>query len=286
VLRPLATAKGVAGRDQNDWIIDFSSKTESEAALFEAVFKHARSNVRASREGNRELRTSKNWWLFRRSGERVRNAIQNLDRYIVTGLVWKHRTFTWLARGVVPDTRLVVIARNDDVSFGILCSRFHEAWTLRICQYHGVGNDPIYTQGTTFETFPFPEGLTPNIAASAYANDQRAIAIVAAAKRLDQLRSAWLNPPDLVKIVPEVVPGYPDRILPKDVVAATELKKRTLTNLYNQRPQWLDDAHRQLDAAVAAAYGWPADISEEDALAKLLELNLTRAAAEKQELDL
>jgi hypothetical protein len=57
------------------------------------------------------------------------------------------------------------------------------------------------------------------------------------------------------------------------------LRERTLTNLYNQRPQWLVDAHRDLDAAVAAAYGWPTDISEEDALAKLLELNLERAAA-------
>jgi type II restriction/modification system DNA methylase subunit YeeA len=279
VLRPMATAKGVTGRDPDKWIIDFSGMTESEAALFELVFEYAKSKIQTSRGGNREKRTSKNWWLFRRSGELVRNAIQNLDRYLVTGLVWKHRTFAWLPRGVVPDTRLVVIARNDDVSFGILCSRFHEAWTLKICQYHGVGNDPIYTQGTTFETFPFPEGLTPNIPASAYAEDPRAIAIAKAAKRLDELRNAWLNPPDLIDIVPEVVAGYPDRILPKTEEAAAILKKRTLTNLYNQRPQWLTDAHRDLDAAVAAAYGWPADISEEDALAKLLELNLSRAGA-------
>jgi hypothetical protein len=93
------------------------------------------------------------------------------------------------------------------------------------------------------------------------------------------LRNAWLNPPDLIDRVPEVVPGYPDRILPKNEQAAAELKKRTLTNLYNARPQWLADAYRDLDAAVAAAYGWPADISEEDALAKLLELNLARAGA-------
>ena len=100
------------------------------------------------------------------------------------------------------------------------------------------------------------------------------------------MRNAWLNPPDLVRIEPEVVPGYPDRILPKDTVAAATLRERTLTNLYNQRPQWLIDAHRDLDAAVAAAYGWPADISEEEALAKLLELNLARAAATKSDADL
>ena len=76
-----------------------------------------------------------------------------------------------------------------------------------------------------------------------------------AAKRLDELRRRWLNPPDLVRIKPEVVPGYPDRILPKDDAAAAVLKTRTLTNLYNQRPAWLDNAHRDLDQAVAVAYG-------------------------------
>jgi type II restriction/modification system DNA methylase subunit YeeA len=285
VLRPMATAKGVTARNPDKWIIDFSGMTETQAAPFELVFEYAKQKIKASRGRNREQRTSSNWWLFRRSGELVRGAIQNLDRYIVTGLVWKHRTFVWLARGVVPDTRLVVVARSDDVTFGILCSRFHEAWTLKICQYHGVGNDPIYTQGTTFETFPFPEGLTPNISAKVYAADPRAIAIAKAAKRLDELRNAWLNPPDLIDVVPEVVSGYPDRILPKNDTAAAELKKRTLTNLYNARPQWLADAHRDLDAAVAAAYGWPADISEDDALAKLLELNLARAGAGRLELN-
>jgi type II restriction/modification system DNA methylase subunit YeeA len=131
--------------------------------------------------------------------------------------------------------------------------------------------------------------LTPNIPAKDYEKDSRAEAIAKAAKRLDDLRNAWLNPPDLVKIEPEVVPNYPDRIVPKDAQAAVTLKTRTLTDLYNQRPQWLADVHRDLDIAVAAAYGWPADISEEDALAKLLELNLARAAtnaAEAEEFDL
>ena len=77
--------------------------------------------------------------------------------------------------------------------------------------------------------------------------------------------------------MPEVVPELPDRIVPVSPKAAAILKKRTLTNLYNERPAWLVNAHRDLDAAVAAAYGWPADISDEDALARLLALNLERA---------
>jgi hypothetical protein len=202
-----------------------------------------------------------------------------VGRYICTPRVSKHRLFVWLAASIIPDSATIAVVRDDDTTFGILHSRFHESWSLRLGTWLGVGNDPRYTPTTTFETFPFPEGLRPNIPASRYADNPHAIAIAKAAKRLDELRNAWLNPPDLVDIVPEVVPGYPDRILPKTEEAAAILKKRTLTNLYNERPQWLADAHRDLDAAVAAAYGWPADISEEDALAKLLELNLSRASA-------
>ena len=158
---------------------------------------------------------------------------------------------------------------------------------MRAGSWIGVGNDPTYTPSTTFETFPFPEGLTPNIPAADYAADPRAMAIAEAAAELNRLREAWLNPADLVVIVPEVVPTaapgeepvkYPDRILPRDEAAAKELKKRTLTNLYNERPTWLDNAHRRLDAAVAAAYGWPADLSDEEILERLFALNQERAA--------
>jgi hypothetical protein len=72
---------------------------------------------------------------------------------------------------------------------------------------------------------------------------------------------------------------YP-RLMPKDADCAAKLKKRTLTNLYNERPAWLDLAHKKLDAAVAAAYGWPADLSDEQLLERLLALNLERAEAE------
>ena len=104
-----------------------------------------------------------------------------------------------------------------------------------------------------------------------------AIAIADAARNLSELRENWLNPPEWVVRVPEVVPGYPDRLLPKDEEAAKALKKRTLTNLYNERPTWLANAHATLDAAVAAAYGWPADIGEDEALERLLALNLMRS---------
>ena len=93
------------------------------------------------------------------------------------------------------------------------------------------------------------------------------------ARRLVELRDRWLNPLEWVDWVDEPVPGYPKRPVPHDEDAAKALKKRTLTNLYNTRPQWLADAHVALDAAVAAAYGWSADITDDDALRELLKLN-------------
>ena len=115
----------------------------------------------------------------------------------------------------------------------------------------GKGNDPRYNSSRTFETFPFP--WPPR---QEPPDDPRVEAIAAAARELVQLRDAWLNPPG---------------------ASEAELKKRTLTNLYNARPTWLDNVHQKLDAAVFAAYGWPADLSDEEILERLLALNLARA---------
>jgi type II restriction/modification system DNA methylase subunit YeeA len=206
----------------------------------------------------------------------MRRKIERLSRYIVTPETAQYRLFCWLAYPILPDKNLIVIAREDDTSFGILHSRFHEAWALKLGT--SLEDRPRYTSTTTFATFPFPEGLTPNTPAADYVDDPRAIRIAEAARRLNELRDAWLNPPDMVERMPEVVSGYLDRIVPVSPKAAAILKTRTLTNLYNQRPAWLDNAHRDLDAAVAAAYGWPADLAEDEALERLLALNLVRAA--------
>ena len=208
-----------------------------------------------------------------------RRAIKGSDRYLVTSLTSKWRFFVFVDSAVIIDSTSVAIALDSDLSFGVLQSRFHTLWALRLGSWLGAGNDSRYTPSTTFETFPFPEGLTPNIPAADYADDPRAQAIAAAAAELNRLRENWLNPPDLVRIEPEVVPGYPDRVLPVSPEAAAELKKRTLTNLYNQRPAWLDMAHRRLDAAVAAAYGWPDGLSDDEILERLFALNQERAAA-------
>src|SRR5207342_2003577 len=129
----------------------------------------------------------------------------------------------WAPTTTVPDSAIIAIARDDDFAFGVLHSRFHELWALRMGT--SLEDRPRYTPSTTFETFPFPDGLTPDNPAAAHADDPRAQAIAAAAARLSELRENWLNPADLIRREPEVVPGYPDRILPKDEASAIELKK-------------------------------------------------------------
>ena len=138
-------------------------------------------------------------------------------------------------------------------------------------------NRPRYTPTTIFETFPFPEGLSPNVPAAECPDEPRTTAIAEAARRLVELRDRWLTPPEWVEWVDEPVSEFPKRAVSRSEAAEKELRKRTLTNLYNARPQWLDDAHVALDAAVAAAYGWSADMPKEDALQALLELNRARS---------
>jgi type II restriction/modification system DNA methylase subunit YeeA len=169
----------------------------------------------------------------------------------------------------------IVIARDDDTTFGILHSRIHEIWSLRMGT--SLEDRPRYTPTTCFETFPFPEGLTPNIPAAEYATDPRAQRIADAARKLNEARERWLNPPEWTERVPEIVPGYPDRILARPGHEA-DLKKRTLTNLYNARPEWLNLLHRDLDTAVAAAYGWEWPLTDDEILKRLFALNQERAA--------
>ena len=60
-------------------------------------------------------------------------------------------------------------------------------------------------------------------------------------------------------------------------MSVSELRKRTLTNLYNARPTWLELAHKRLDEAVLDAYGWPGEVGDEEILARLLKQNRERA---------
>jgi type II restriction/modification system DNA methylase subunit YeeA len=275
VVKPRFNGMDLMRRSSDSWIIDFGTSTpQEEAALYEKPFAHVLQHVKPLRDKNRDNNRQVNWWRFGRSGEDMRTAMAGSPRYIVTPRVAKHRVFVFLNCTVMPDSAVVAVARDDDTTFGILSSRFHTLWSLRLCTWLGVGNDPRYTPTTTFETFPFPEGLTPK-------DKAENPAISEAAQQLNTLRENWLNPPQWVDwvITPEEeAAGFPMRPVAKPG-HEKDVKSRTLTNLYNQRPAWLNMAHRALDAAVAAAYGWTdytPDMTDEEILRRLLALNLGR----------
>jgi hypothetical protein len=196
----------------------------------------------------------------------------------------------------LPDSAVVALAREDDYFFGVLHSGVHEGWARAMgTQLRERESGFRYTPTSCFETFPFPwpPGKEPQ-------DDPRVQAIAEAARELDRLRSNWLNPPEWTREEVLEFPGSADgpwaryvhepdergigtvrypRLVPKDAECAANLKARTLTNLYNQRPTWLALAHEKLDAAVFAAYGCDPAMSDEQLLESLLALNLERAAS-------
>ena len=228
--------------------------TEEEAAQYEAPFEHVKAAVYPMRKENHRDCYRLKWWLYAEPQTGMRRGIEPLSRYIATPRVSKHRIFVWQLPAVLCNDATVVITRGDDYFLGVLHSRLHEVWArAQGTQLREVESGFRYTPTSTFETYPFPwpPGHEPT-------NSALVEAIAGAARELVHKRDAWLNPRD---------------------ASADELKRRTLTNLYNVRPAWLAEAHRKLDAAVFAAYGWPDTLTDSQLLERLLALNHERAAA-------
>ena len=253
VVKSWVNGMDIVRRPRGMFIIDFGvSMPVEDAALYELPFEYVVQNVKPSRESNNRAAYRERWWIHMEARPAMRQALAPLHRFICTPRVSEHRVFAWLNDDVLPDSATIAIARADDYFFGVLHSKIHEVWALRLGTFLGVGNDPRYTPTTTFETFPFPwrPGHESN-------DDARVIVIADAARDLVAKRDGWLNPPD---------------------ISDSERKRRTLTNLYNARPTWLDMAHRRLDTAVLDAYGWPRELTDDQVLERLLALNVERAA--------
>lgn len=282
VLRPWVNGQDLASRPSDTWIIDFGiSISEADAAFYELPFAYIAQHVKAIRATNNDPSRRNNWWRFGRTGSDLRVASTGLEWVIATVRVAKYRFFVRLHSSISADSRLFIICRADDHTLGILSSRLHEVWALANASMHGVGNDPTYNAKSCFETFPFPDGLTLNLASADFTNPAAA-EISTAAQKLNELRENWLNPSEWVewrRMQEEEKAGYPIRPVAKPGYEA-DLKKRTLTNLYNARPAWLDAAHKTLDTAVAKAYGWndyTSQMTDEEILRRLLALNQARA---------
>ena len=276
VVKPWINGLDVTRRPRDMFIIDFGPETsETEAAYYEAPLKHVVEHVKPDRDTNNRAAYKERWWIHVEARPAMLKALAPLKRFIATARVAKHRLFAWVNAGVLPDSQVIVIARDDDYCFGVLHSRVHETWALKKGTQLRI--DPRYTPTTTFETFPFPWPLSTPAEKLTPSQRKHWQAITDAATELDEKRSRWLNPPELVKEVDDS--PLPPRIVPIDASAATTLAKRTLTKLYNEKPLWLTHLHKKLDQAVLDAYGLAHDLGDADLLKALLALNLARDPA-------
>ena len=256
VIKRWINGEDITDRPRNMWAIDFGADMpQIEAALYEAPFEYVKSEVKPTRINNSVQRRAEKWWLHGSPAKAMRQKLSSLARYIATPKVAKHRFFVWLTADMLPSNTVIAFASDDDYMFGVLSSSIHELWVRNVgSQLRESESGGTYTPTTCFQTFPFPRPT-----------DAQRQAIADAARELNRLREGWLNPVD--------GEGNP-------VMFGVDLRRRTLTNLYNDYDghTWLVNAHDRLDAAVAAAYGWDAGIGDAEALERLLGLNLERAA--------
>jgi len=272
--------------DRRVWTIDFGFMEREQAAPYELPFEYVHTNVLPIRQERRDDYRGK-WWQYARPRVELREALATIQRFIATPEVAKHRIFVWRGQEFLCNQQTLVFARSDDYFFGVLHSRIHEVWArAQGTQLRERESGFRYTPTTCFETFPLPKPSP----------DQEKT-VADAAKELDALRNNWLNPADWMKEEILEFPGSVNgpwaryvvnpndkgigtvryhRLVPKDEANAKLLAKRTLTNLYNARPDWLKLAHQKLDEAVFAAYGWSPSLTDEEIREKLLALNLQR----------
>ena len=299
VLRPTLSGADVLRRSRERWVIDFAAMSQEDAALYEMPFSYVDAHVRPARLLNRDIQRRRNWWNHGRSGDAIRAVLGSKSRYVAMAQTAKHLLFRWIPTVVSPEQTAIVFARDDDFLYGLLHSRVHALWAHQHgTQLREAASGFRYTPTTCFVTFPFPD-----------AEPVSAAAVAEAARNLDVLREGWLNPPEWTMAEALEFPGattgpwrlfvdpttvhargstavglvrYSRAVARADAPLA-ELAKRTLTNLYNQRPTWLDLAHQRLDQTVLDAYAWPHDLTDDQILERLLALNLERAGASMKE---
>lgn len=248
VLRLYIGGEDVVRKPSNRWIIDFGLMSESQASQYIVPFEFVTQKVKPERAKNNRKAYRDRWWQATEPRPGLRAAIAPLTRYIVTSRVAKHRTFVWLNKNSLPSSGLTILAADDDCMYGIVNSTPHTAWVTRVSST--LEDRPQYTN-ESFEAFPFPR---PTL-------EQRQI-IEKAAVYLETVRTHLKS------------------------------KELTLTEMYNALEQYrtapspthmafsLHKAHKSLDVAVCAAYGWDGVPSKEEMLERLLALNLERAAAQ------
>jgi SAM-dependent methyltransferase len=262
-IRPYRNGRDMVGRPRGVMVIDLFGLSEAEVrGQFPDVYERLLETVKPERDQNNRAFYRDNWWIFGEPRRELRPALRHLSRYVVTVETSKHRTFQFLNADVMPDNMLIAIADERASTLAVLSSRPHTVWAPTLGGWLGFGNDSRYTKSRCFDPFPIPE----------FSDLQRSV-LVSLGEELDATRKAVLTEqPDLTftglyNVLEKVKAGAALTEAEADVKA----RGRVLI---------LKELHEQIDAAVFDAYGWPANLSDEQILERLVALNAERAKEE------
>ncbi|MDF1580256.1 MAG: hypothetical protein P1P74_05675 [Desulfuromonadales bacterium] len=287
-IKPYLNGRDLTDRPRGVKVIDlFGFKADEVRSLFPATYQWLLERVKPEREQNRDIKLQQNWWLHRRLRVDLRDMLSGLPRFIATVETAKHRVFQFLLSKESPSNLLICIASDDAFHFGVLSSRLHVVWALAAGGRLGVGNDPRYNKTRCFEPFPFP----------AASDDQKQI-IRALAEQLDahRKRQQALHPDltltgmynvleKLRELQPPSIPpcqggGSAPSLVKGRAGEGLTAKEKTIHE--QGLVAILKQLHDELDAAVFAAYGWPATLSDAEILEQVVALNRERAREEEQ----
>lgn len=265
---PSAIRRYVIGRDlaqraEERFIIDLYGLTASEARTkFPNLFQIVLERVKPQRDIVNRAKTRENYWIYAEPRRRMREALHGQERYIATCRTAKHRIFSFLASDMLPDTKVIAIALEDASLLAVLSSRLHVVWATQTGGWLGVGDDASYNHSDCFAKFPFP--VVENSL-----NSQ----LHALGEELDATRKLVLDEhPDLT------LTGLYNLL--EKVKAGAALTPAEEDARQRGRVLILKELHEQIDAATAQAYGWPADLADEQILERLVALNAERAKEE------
>lgn len=258
VLRPYLNGNDLKRGRSTRYVIDFHGLDEGEARRFDRAYRWVAERVARDRAAGRDARLLRDFWLFRRSGDRLRAAVAGLRRFIGTTRTASHRVFQFLPAGVAAESKIVVIASEDALALGVLSARAHRVFAERIGGRLGKGNDPTYNHASCFAAFPFP---------ACDAGSARRIRALAEALDAARKRAQAADP----------------RLSITAMYAAVEaLRAGRSSGARGRIARALAAIHAALDEAVLAAYGLPAGADDESVLDALVSLNAERAREEAQ----
>jgi hypothetical protein len=263
-IRRYRNGRDITSRSRGVMVIDLFGLTAEEVRTrFPAVYQHVVDHVKPERDQNNRASYRDNWWIHGEPRANFRPALDGLRRYIATVETAKHRFFVFLDASILPDNKLVNIASSDAFVLGVLSSRIHVAWALAAGSWLGVGNDPVYVKTRCFDPFPFPDASEPQRERIRFLGEQ----LDAHRKRCQEAHPN-LTLTEMYNSLVELRAGQP-------LSAASQMiHDHGLVSV-------LRDLHDDLDRAVTEAYGWSPELSTEDILFRLVELNAARAAEER-----